>query len=268
MCKRFFAWILILCLLSVFAFAEEEPQAVLRGKTLIVRIPYEWLKARCDDGTLEGWAAFGADTDEVPLEQLDVIWRLARGHLGSRALDFVADCMDGEAAPVDGYWALGYTGGAKDVIMTQQAIDDAWYTISRLDGNGLPETLHCDGSRYRLDMRDGMLRMEGEIYDCTQMDIEIVKQNGLAPVFSKDGIEVFEVFDRYLAVVTQKIADKNTLWNACAIINGEKMRIEAANSCAGYRDGDGNGVFCFFITPSEFESLKIGGGITMVYDPF
>ena len=117
-------------------------------------------------------------------------------------------------------------------------------------------------------MRDGMLRMEGEIYDCTQLDIEIVEQNDLDPVFSKDGIEVFEVFDHDLAVVTQKIADKNTLWNACAVINGEKMMVEAGNSCTGYRNGDGNGVFCFFITDSELESLKNGGGFTMVYDPF
>lgn len=250
--------------------AAEQPEAAVRGRTLIVKIPESWLKARFDDGTISDAGVWGDLTTEVPLQKLDVLFGYAHRYLGTQDLNFVADCMDGQAAPMDGFWATGYPGDSASFIMTQQYMDGAWYTITRLGADKkLPDKLYCDGRKYLFEMNDGVMRMEQTIFGCNEIDPEVLEMNDLAPVFSKDGLEVFTVFDHYLAVVTQKDTDDDALGCARVRINGENMEtVTGGSGVSGYRSKAGDAVYCFFITEAELEVLKAGAGCALIYDPF
>lgn len=262
--------LMILALLAGcgYAVGSGEPQAVVRGDTMIIRVPVDWLRAELSAGRLENNDLFGVEEPEIPLEHFNEIFNYARLYLGSGAAKFLKDCADGEAKAATGYWATAYPADFER-IMAQQYADGAWYTVVRMkDGEGRDGRLFVDGSKYTLKMKKNMLLTDVPVCDSEEIFVSVEDAGGEDPEVSGSGIDVYEVFGQYLAVAKAPYRDEKTLGRASMLLNGRRLETVTNGKLAGYRDGGGNAVYCTLLTEDEVYLLPFGVGMEIVYDPF
>lgn len=266
--KRFAALLLLLILACQPAIAETEaPEAAVRKGTLVVRIPREWLIEQIDTGVISGNSWFPDGTQFYDyVEMWADIQQIVRGYLGTGVAPFLEDCRDGEAETYEGYWALGYPL-KYSAIMTQQSMNDAYYTITRLGKDKTVDHLFCDGSHYFLSMKDGIFHREEPVYGCVELDILPENLDALQPVFySESGdchVSLYRVFDENLAVLTVPDVDEDMLWNASLRIDGGEPDSVIKNNLTGYRSKGNNAVYCLFVSPEEAGRIMQGAEIQM-----
>ena len=247
--------------ISAKTSSGKKPQAVSRGGTIVIRIPWEWINGCEMDGTW--WGDLSQAENETLEEVLMTIvppTEAANKLLGGN----------------DDYTirTFGFNGvDSKAMRMSSRPLDDAWYCVVRPEKKVSGSfKMHHTVMEYSLSIRDNQLSgsLEREKADQTPIDVSVTPMDGIKAAWKKNydgfGMVLYEVEGVYIAVITEKNAKKADIEATQLYIpvNGydySQVRIDLD----GYMDGK-NGIYCCVLSEGEFLELKDGAKVRLEHD--
>ena len=256
------ALILILILMMGFsAFAAEMPQAVSRGGTIVIRIPWEWING-CEMGGTWWGGIYQGENETMEEVLMDIV---PPSEVASKILGGNSDYT---------IRTFGFNSyDSKALQMSNRPLDDAWYCVVR------PEKKFSDSFKmyhtvmeYNLSIHDNQVSgsLEREKVDQDPMDVAVSSMNGIKPAWEKNydgfGMVLYEVQGVYIAVITEKNAKKDDVAYTQLYIRANGY--DFSNFCVdlvGYMDGK-NGVYCCVLSEGEFAELKDGADVRLEHD--
>lgn len=246
-------------------------ESIVRGGTVVIRVPDAWLRAREDDAyeidyVAEPWQAqyTGARADAEVAEQL-------HGE-GYRAFLDVA-AAKGEAYTGDDDIPMGcvpeLVPGDGDLVMNRRHIGGAWYLTLRPSEEGrkrLEKKKKLDVdlkfSLNQLALRDGILSVgKRNEWEDKFLTLKPDKSKAAPTGWQRDGLElsVFQESGANICVIHLSAAAPSTE-GAALLIDG----VDSGIRMDGY-PGDGDAIFCCVLTDGEMSALEAGAGFELAW---
>ena len=239
----------------------KKPQAVSRGGTIVIRIPWEWINGCEMGGTW--WGDISQAENETLEEVLMTI--LPPSEVASKILGGNDDYT---------IRTFGFNGvDSKAYRMSSRPLDDAWYCVVRPEKKVSGSfSMYATVMEYSLSIRDDQVsgNLEREKVDQSPVDVAVTSMDGIKTTWKKnyDGFSValYEVQGVYIAVITEKNARKADIEATQLYIrmNGydySQVRVDLD----GYMDGK-TGVYCCVLSEGEFLELKDGAAVRLEHD--
>lgn len=234
---------MLVCLLCVCcaALAEEAaPEAALRGKTLIVRMPDGWVQEQMKNAEAhQGW--WGDDG-------MNWLWR-------NRAAEWMLTQIGG--GEISGSAVMPACMQSHDAELSLCHIDGSWYSVLRLrEGvQGEKEAMY-ELCNLNYAMADGALSAKEQ--SCVTVELSLTPRNmgGAQPAYAAQGgglrVQLFPALGATAAVIIEENADRDLLEDVQLTIGGDYGPL-----MNGYMDGK-NAVYCCMLNDAEASALQLG----------
>lgn len=250
-------------LLCGSAMAAQEPQAVSRGGTLVLRIPHEWI-----DSVKLGacwWNSIFQSTDETAAQVLFQYIAPERAEALAAQGDFSDEI-------VRTLYISEYANNA--LQMSVRPLNDGWYAAIRpkedFDDRWsfLPSI-----SEYRFSCEHGQAggSAELEYVDEASFSLQIKSMDGMKAAWEKDidnfRLRLYPVQEVYIAVIHENGTAEEDLKYAQLHIDLPTVYNfgDVFIKLSGYLDG-GKGVYCCVLSGEEAEAIMNGGRVYMAHD--
>lgn len=251
--------IILMIMLSFSAMAADVPQAVSRGGTVVIQIPWEWINSAEMGGTWWGGIYQGEDerlTDVLfnMLPPSEVASAVLGGYSGARMIR-----------------TFGFNGwDSKALRMSSRPLEDAWYCVVRPEyGFSNNIVMYSTVMEYSLIVQDGVAsgNLEREKVDQNPINIPVTAMDDLKASWKKDysgfSLSLFPVQQVYIAVIYEKNAPADDLSNTRLLIpmTGYDYE-EVCIDLDGYMDGK-TGVYCCVLSGEEALQITEGAAVRL-----
>lgn len=248
--KKILALILMI-MLSFSAMAADVPQAVSRGGTIVVRIPWKWINS-AELGP-SWWGSIDQAVGESAEHALFPVIppsKVASYLLGGITADERIRIFSA-SAPEN-----------KALVMNNRPLDDNWYAVIRPESRfGGSFDLYWSVSEWSMTMQDrtahGNLERDMET---SVFPLKITSMDGAkaawTSVYGGISYTLFEVEGIYIAVIEEKNARAEDLPYTQLYIDAPGYDFDFFyTQMEGYMDGN-TGVYCCVLSDEEFQLLK------------
>ena len=259
--KKIIAMILILLLCGT-AFAAEKPQAVSRGGTIVVRVPYGWI----DSAPLAGswWGFLGQGENDTPEDVLFPIVppsKVAEILLSGDFADRRANVFN--ISSVD----------SKALVMNNRPLDDHWYTVLRPEKKfGKSFDMHWSVAQWQLSVKGGEVSGSLELDMPTEVfTLSVDSMDDAKAAWEKNcgsfTLSLFPVEGVHIAVIREKGVKREDLEHTQLYIDGKGLYDYDYSflRLRGYMDGK-NGVYCCVLSDEEAVLIKDGAALRLEHD--
>jgi len=259
--KRIFALVLILMLSFSALAAYEAPQAVSRGGTIVVRVPWSWINGQQLVGSW--WGSIDhpvGDTKEQVLFPVmppsDVAEWVLQGSMEEELIRVFTVAR----------------AESKAMVMNRRPLDDNYYVVIRPEKKfGGSFDLHYSVSEWGMTMNDDIVHGNLKLDQETQrINLKIDSLDGIKAAWQKNfdgfGITLFEVQGVYIAVITEKNARKEDLEYTQLYIDAPGYDFDYFYlQMEGYMDGK-NGVYCCVLSEAEAKLMMDDVSVRLEHD--
>lgn len=253
--------LLLALLLMGSALAAEAPQAVSRGGTIVIRIPWKWMNA-LELGPSWWGSIFHAEGDSKEQVLFPVMppskvadWKLQ----GSKDEELIRS------------FAINREE-SKALIMNRRPLDDNYYAVIRPDSKfGNVFDLHWSVSEWGMTMDDDIVHGDLKHDMETQvLSLKIDPMNDAKAAWKGnfDGFKIalFEVDGIYVAVIEEKGAKDEDLRYTQLYIDAPGYDFDYFYTrMEGYMD-DGTGVYCCVLSEDEARLMMDGVDARLEHD--
>lgn len=259
--KKTLIMILVLMLSFSALAAYEAPQAVSRGGTIVVRVPWSWINGQQLGGSW--WGSIDqavGDTKEQVLFPVMPPSEVAEWVLQSSM----------EEEPIRTLAVA--KAESKAMVMNRRPLDDNYYVVIRPEKKfGSTFDLYWSVSEWGMTMAGDTVHGDLQLDQETQVTtLKIDSMDGIKAAWKKsfDGFKVtlFEVDGVYIAVINEKGVKKNDLEYTQLYIDAPGYDFDYFFiQLDGYMDG-GEGVYCCVLSEAEAKLMMDDVSVRLEHD--
>lgn len=254
--------LILVLMLSFSALASYEgPQAVSRGGTIVVRVPWSWINGQQLTGSWWGSIdhAVGETKEQVLFPVMppsEVAEWVLQGSMEEEPIRTLAVAK----------------AESKAMVMNRRPLDDNYYVVIRPEKKfGSSFDLHYSVSEWGMTMVDDLVHGDLQLDQETQVvNLKIDSMDGMKAAWKKDfggfRMTLFEVDGVYIAVITEKGAKQDDLKYTQLYIDAPGYDFDYFYvQMEGYIDGS-EGIYCCVLSEAEYLELKGGSKVRLEHD--
>ena len=234
----------------------EDVEAVIRGKTLIVRMPDSWVQEKIQDAAPHVSGFFGDEGVQV------WTWK-------SPASEWKLDQFtENNSVPKEGSAILPVYIWGGDMEMSLNRINASWYAVLRLKetSDGI-ESIQYELCNVDYNFSEqGVLTAEENSCVTVEMDLQPLDMDGLQPDFTAQygnvKISLFPALGATAAVIVEENADRDLLQDV-------QLQVDSGFDALmnGYLDGK-NAVYCCMISDDVAREVRSGAKVSLYRPSF